>query len=68
MEELSFANGIALSKEEDFLLVNECGASRIWRYWLKGEKNFPWANIALYTTSFFLFSKAREEIIFAPLI
>ena len=38
MEELSFANGIALSKEEDFLLVNECGASRIWRYWLKGEK------------------------------
>jgi len=38
MEELSFANGIALSKQEDFLLVNECGASRIWRYWLKGEK------------------------------
>ena len=38
MEELSFANGIALSKQEDFLLVNEAGASRIWRYWLKGEK------------------------------
>ena len=38
MEELSFANGIALSKKEDFLLVNEGGAARIWRYWLKGEK------------------------------
>ena len=38
MEELSFANGIALSKQEDFLLVNEGGACRIWRYWLKGEK------------------------------
>ena len=41
MEELSFANGIALSKQEDFLLVNEARASRIWRYWrywLKGEK------------------------------
>ena len=41
MEELSFSNGIALSKQEDFLLVNEARASRIWRYWrywLKGEK------------------------------
>ncbi len=38
MDELSFANGITLSPEEDFLLVNECGASRIWRYWLKPDK------------------------------
>jgi len=38
MDELSFANGIAISAKEDFLLVNECGASRIWRYWLKGDK------------------------------
>lgn len=38
MDELSFANGISLSPDEDFLLVNECGASRIWRYWLKGER------------------------------
>merc|ERR1711988_1125960 len=38
MDELSFANGIAISPNEDFLLVNECTASRIWRYWLKGDK------------------------------
>ena len=38
MEDVSFANGIALSQNEDFLLINECGASKIWKYWLKGEK------------------------------
>ena len=35
---LYFANGIALSKNEDFVLVNETGRYRITRYWLKGEK------------------------------
>ena len=38
MDEVSFANGIALSPNEDFLLVNECGASVIWKYWLKGDQ------------------------------
>ena len=38
MDDLSFANGIALSPKEDFLLVNECGASTIWKYWLKGDQ------------------------------
>ena len=38
IDELSFANGIAISPNEDFLLVNECGASTIWKYWLKGDQ------------------------------
>ncbi|ARN73235.1 SMP-30/gluconolactonase/LRE family protein [Oceanicoccus sagamiensis] len=35
---LYFANGIALSQNEDFVLVNETGRYRVSRYWLKGEK------------------------------
>jgi sugar lactone lactonase YvrE len=35
---LYFANGIALSQNEDFVLVNETGRYRVTRYWLKGEK------------------------------
>ncbi|UTW56810.1 SMP-30/gluconolactonase/LRE family protein [Kordiimonas sp. SCSIO 12610] len=38
LDNLYFANGIALSKNEDFVLVNETGRYRITRYWLKGEK------------------------------
>lgn len=37
MRDLHFANGVALSKQEDFVLVNETGRYRIRRYWLKGE-------------------------------
>ena len=33
-----FANGVALSRNEDFLLVNETYRYRIRRYWLKGPK------------------------------
>ena len=33
-----FANGLALSKDEDFLLVSETSKYRILKYWLKGEK------------------------------
>lgn len=33
---LQFANGVALSADESFLLVNETGAYRIVRYWLSG--------------------------------
>jgi len=36
--DLYFANGIALSQNEDFVLVNETGRYRVTRYWLKGEK------------------------------
>lgn len=35
---LYFANGVALSKNEDFILVNETYRYRIMRYWLKGPK------------------------------
>ena len=38
MDDLSFANGVTLSPNEDFLLVCECGSSQIWRYWLKGDQ------------------------------
>lgn len=38
MDNLYFANGIALSKNEDFLLVNETYRYRITRFWLKGNK------------------------------
>ncbi len=35
---LYFANGVALSKDEDFVLVAESSRYRITRYWLKGPK------------------------------
>lgn len=35
---LYFANGVALSPEEDFILVVETGAYRVQRFWLKGPK------------------------------
>ncbi len=38
LDDLYFANGIALSASEDFVLVNETYRYRITRYWLEGEK------------------------------
>jgi sugar lactone lactonase YvrE len=38
LSDLYFANGVALSQQEDFLLVNETYRYRIVRYWLKGPK------------------------------
>ena len=38
LDKLYFANGVALSRDEDFLLVNETFRPRITRYWLSGEK------------------------------
>ena len=35
---LYFANGVALSQQEDFVLANETYRYRIIRYWLKGPK------------------------------
>lgn len=38
LDGLQFANGIALSQNEDFVLVTETGNYRIVRYWLQGDK------------------------------
>lgn len=38
LDGLYFANGIALSKNEDFLLINETYRYRITKLWLKGPK------------------------------
>ncbi len=38
MKDLFFANGVALSQNEDFVLVNETSRFRIQRYWLAGSK------------------------------
>lgn len=38
LTDLYFANGVALSQQEDFVLINETYRYRILRYWLKGPK------------------------------
>ena len=38
LKDLCFANGVALSQNEDFLLVAETYRFRIMRYWLTGEQ------------------------------
>ncbi|TGK05058.1 SMP-30/gluconolactonase/LRE family protein [Leptospira semungkisensis] len=38
MKDLFFPNGVALSENEDFLVLNETYKYRIHRYWLKGPK------------------------------
>jgi sugar lactone lactonase YvrE len=38
IEGLNFANGVAISEDQQFILVNETAAYRIWRYWLDGPK------------------------------
>lgn len=38
LDNLYFANGVALSREEDFVLVNETYRYRVTRYWLKGPR------------------------------
>lgn len=38
MQGLKFANGVALSQAEDFVLVVETGAYQVWRYWLRGPQ------------------------------
>jgi sugar lactone lactonase YvrE len=42
LDDLFFANGVALSPHEDFVLVNETFRYRITRYWLKGPKPGSW--------------------------
>ena len=36
LDSLYFANGVSISNDESFLLVNETAASRVRRYWLTG--------------------------------
>ncbi|MEA2102340.1 MAG: SMP-30/gluconolactonase/LRE family protein [Thermodesulfobacteriota bacterium] len=38
LKNICFANGVALSQDEDFVLINETYRYRIIRYWLKGPK------------------------------
>jgi sugar lactone lactonase YvrE len=38
LRELYFANGVAVSPDQSFVLVNETGTYSVRRYWLKGEK------------------------------
>ena len=38
MADLNFANGIAVSEDQQYLLVNETGSYRVWRHWLAGDK------------------------------
>ncbi len=38
MDDLQFANGVALSGEEDFVLVCETVSYRVHRYWLEGPR------------------------------
>ena len=35
---LNFANGVAISDDQQFLLINETGQYRVWRYWLEGPR------------------------------
>ena len=37
-EEFVYANGVALSPEEDFLLIAETGRARVHKLWLSGDK------------------------------
>ena len=38
MRDLSFANGVTMNENGDFLLVAETGGYRVWKYWLTGAK------------------------------
>lgn len=38
LDGLQFANGVAVGPDDAYVLVNETGAYRVLRYWLKGEK------------------------------
>ncbi len=38
LNDFYFANGVAVSPDQSFVLVNDTGTYRVRRYWLKGEK------------------------------
>lgn len=37
VDKLSFANGVLVSKDDDYLLIAESGSNKITKYWLKGS-------------------------------
>ena len=38
LDGLNFANGVAVSHDQNYLLVNETGGYRVIRFWIKGQK------------------------------
>jgi hypothetical protein len=38
LDGLNFANGVAVSHDQSYVLVNETGSSRVIRFWIKGQK------------------------------
>ncbi len=42
MSGLSFANGVAVSPDQSYVLVNETGNYRVLRYWIEGPRQGKW--------------------------
>ncbi|MBT8078795.1 MAG: SMP-30/gluconolactonase/LRE family protein [Gammaproteobacteria bacterium] len=38
MDGLNFANGVAISEDQQYLIIAETGHYRIWRHWLAGDR------------------------------
>lgn len=49
---LHFANGVAISPDQSFLLVNETGTYRVLKYWLQGDKEGTYAPVIENLPSF----------------
>jgi len=70
LKNLYFANGVALSRDEDFVLVNETYRYRITRYWLKGLRPGPSTSLLITCLDFQMASRltVREPFgwLFSP--
>lgn len=42
IRDLAFANGVAVSPDQTYVLINETWRYRVLRYWLEGEKTGTW--------------------------
>jgi sugar lactone lactonase YvrE len=42
MDSLQFANGVTVSTDGSFILINETGNYSVKKYWLKGDKSGTW--------------------------
>ncbi len=38
IDDMYFPNGVAVSHDNDFVLINETGTYRVWKYWITGSK------------------------------
>lgn len=38
IDSMYFPNGVAVSHDNDFVLINETGTYRVWRYWIAGDR------------------------------